>query len=168
MSAAEVAARAKFLSPAPPPGLEEATAHALETSVGGIIGLAVNNDDDAPVSTVVLNAKHYARILVRRKARAIVEAEYARQRQRKGDAAGAAAIAKTYLHESRHKHAKKRQRGPGGRFLKKDDLAAYSAQHPEKGHKNCVLTEKHDDSAPEETKEEKEQDGSSCDGACCC
>jgi len=38
---------------------------------------------------------------------------------------------KKYLHESRHRHAMKRPRGPGGRFLTKDELVEYYKKHPE-------------------------------------
>ena len=35
---------------------------------------------------------------------------------------------KAYLHESRHRHACNRKRGPGGRFLSREEQAAYNAK----------------------------------------
>lgn len=68
----------------------------------------------APRPTFV-NAKQYRRILKRREARAKLEEYYQRkQAQRKARNAN-----KPYMHESRHRHAMKRPRGPGGRFLTK-------------------------------------------------
>lgn len=74
-----------------------------------------------------VNAKQYRRILKRREARARLE-EYCRQKRVIDMEEGKR---KPYQHESRHRHAKKRPRGPGGRFLTKEELVDYYKQHPE-------------------------------------
>lgn len=86
-----------------------------------------------------VNAKQYRRILKRRDARAKLEEFYKQRRKKLSQAAGTgggSADNKPYMHESRHKHAMKRPRGPGGRFLKKHELEEYYRQHPEQDPKN--------------------------------
>ncbi|OCK80705.1 hypothetical protein K432DRAFT_392832 [Lepidopterella palustris CBS 459.81] len=72
----------------------------------------------AEESPLYVNAKQFHRILKRRMARQ--KLEDALRLTSKGR--------KPYLHESRHNHAMRRPRGPGGRFLTADEVAAMDAQ----------------------------------------
>lgn len=68
----------------------------------------------AEETPLYVNAKQFHRILKRRVARQkLDEALRLTSKQRK-----------PYLHESRHNHAMRRPRGPGGRFLTADEVAA--------------------------------------------
>ncbi|RSL79480.1 hypothetical protein CDV31_017203 [Fusarium ambrosium] len=67
--------------------------------------------DETPL---YVNAKQFHRILKRRAARQRLE-EHLRPTSEGR---------RPYLHESRHKHAMRRPRGPGGRFLTKEEIAA--------------------------------------------
>lgn len=70
--------------------------------------------EEAPL---YVNAKQFHRILKRRLARQ--KLEDALRLTSKGR--------KPYLHESRHNHAMRRPRGPGGRFLTAEEVAAMDA-----------------------------------------
>jgi nuclear transcription factor Y alpha len=74
--------------------------------------------EEAPL---YVNAKQFHRILKRRLARQ--KLEDALRLTSKGR--------KPYLHESRHNHAMRRPRGPGGRFLTADEVAAMEKKGPE-------------------------------------
>lgn len=73
--------------------------------------LVVGGAEESPL---YVNAKQFHRILKRRVARQKLEEQL--RLTSKGR--------KPYLHESRHNHAMRRPRGPGGRFLTADEVAA--------------------------------------------
>ena len=79
--------------------------------------IAVGTAEESPL---YVNAKQFHRILKRRMARQ--KLEEALRLTSKGR--------KPYLHESRHNHAMRRPRGPGGRFLTADEVAAMEKGHP--------------------------------------
>jgi hypothetical protein len=102
-----------------------------------------DDEDEADEEPLYVNAKQYHRILKRRAARARLEEMNQLIRQRKVRALlhfppGVPLILMTsrsvtsspqpYLHESRHKHACRRPRGPGGRFLTAPEIAALKAK----------------------------------------
>jgi nuclear transcription factor Y, alpha len=74
----------------------------------------------AEESPLYVNAKQFHRILKRRVARQKLEEQL--RLTSKGR--------KPYLHESRHNHAMRRPRGPGGRFLTADEVAAMEKGEP--------------------------------------
>ncbi|KAK5990478.1 Transcriptional activator HAP2 [Cladobotryum mycophilum] len=73
-------------------------------------------------SPLYVNAKQFHRILKRRVARQRLEEQL--RLTSKGR--------KPYLHESRHNHAMRRPRGPGGRFLTAEEVAAMENKTGEK------------------------------------
>lgn len=83
----------------------------------------------AEESPLYVNAKQFHRILKRRMARQKLEEQL--RLTSKGR--------KPYLHESRHNHAMRRPRGPGGRFLTADEVAAL-----EKGENGALIDDGND------------------------
>lgn len=95
----------------PPPG-------AVQPAQASPEMVASSNQEESPL---YVNAKQFHRILKRRVARQKLEEQL--RLTSKGR--------KPYLHESRHNHAMRRPRGPGGRFLTADEVAAMEKKQAE-------------------------------------
>lgn len=96
--------------PGPPQMAQPPQAHPQSPEIVG-----TTQTEEAPL---YVNAKQFHRILKRRIARQ--KLEDALRLTSKGR--------KPYLHESRHNHAMRRPRGPGGRFLTAEEVAAMEAK----------------------------------------
>eukprot|EP00978_Attheya_sp_CCMP212_P034602 scaffold145694_cov47-Attheya_sp.AAC.3 len=127
---------------------------------------AANTAVAAAQRPTFVNAKQYRRIIKRREARARIDEYYRQKRIAAAQAAEAEAAAhggrKPYLHESRHRHAMKRPRGPGGRFLTKImfDTIPCSSQERLKFNVTLVLTDELVDFYKKHPDQDQEIDGS--------
>lgn len=77
------------------------------------------------VQPLMVNAKQYMRILKRRAAREALDRKRRERAAKRPRTEETGSAKKSYRHESRHQHAMNRPRGPGGRYLTKEELEAY-------------------------------------------
>ncbi|CCH61088.1 hypothetical protein TBLA_0E00260 [Henningerozyma blattae CBS 6284] len=82
----------------------------------------VSGSTSAPAHPLYVNARQYHRILKRRRARLLLENRLRTLRAQARTEIPIPGDKKPYLHESRHKHAMRRPRGEGGRFLTHKEL----------------------------------------------
>lgn len=112
-----------------PPGMQPPMSHAPQGSMPTQmpppgIPQPQSIESSAPAgeeSPLYVNAKQFHRILKRRVARQKLEEQLRLSSKAR----------KPYLHESRHNHAMRRPRGPGGRFLTADEVAELERKEAE-------------------------------------